>query len=282
MYSNRFLSMEKSYFSDLDQVINRIEHVDFDKAKELFIEALTCQEDLGSEELINLDKTLNHIEGLKKDSLGYLDVDECIMETHRLLMKNLLTNNGRFSTEKRFTKFFHPRFAKEQLVYDALQMLCDVVNLIQSEISTTNDKKIRLGKKIQLASLFVYTFLLLHPFSDGNGRTATLLGNYIIGLDLPMYVAISENRHLYLTSLETFDRIHLPNELQYKEDTVNLVFFILNCANKEKICKLWIDSILNAVVETSSPAAVSQCSCSSSWHRPECMLYLTSHPKPTS
>ncbi len=59
-----------------------------------------------------------------------------------------------------------------------------------------------------LASIFHYKFIRIHPFGDGNGRSARLLMNLILqsaGQVIAMVKSDAENKSLYLNSLSLVD-----------------------------------------------------------------------------
>ena len=69
-----------------------------------------------------------------------------------------------------------------------------------------NEEQCRKLKVEELAALFHYRYIRIHPFEDGNGRIARLLVNYIfLRNNYPMLVIRSEDRNNYLKVLHQCD-----------------------------------------------------------------------------
>lgn len=69
---------------------------------------------------------------------------------------------------------------------------------------------------LTLASTFHHDFVLIHPFDDGNGRTARLLMNYILLLfNYPLVVIKTAEKQDYLTALNYADSGKLDYFIDY-------------------------------------------------------------------
>ena len=240
MYSKAFLcSVEADFFP----TERNLESVDVHEANSRFQTGLLRQEDLVEKDLINLSSTLNYITSRKRKCLGFMDVEDTIIETNRLIMNGLHDRNGKFSTKMRFTTHVHPQFADSKFTHTAMQTLCDVVNLIQSEIQGLTDPSEKLMLRCQLASLFFCTFVEIHPFSDGNGRTATILANYL--LDLPFFVVIEEDRETYISMLEKARPTQSQDSsfICSEQESIDLVYTILKKCKAENICQCLVHTL---------------------------------------
>ena len=107
------------------------------------------------------------------------------------------------------------------------QMMQDLLDWYNKNRETTNS--------LILASVFHYKFIRIHPFGDGNGRTARLLMNLILqssGQVIAMVKSDSKSKNLYLNALSLVDNNFVDIQDCIKENDENLFEpFVLEIGN---------------------------------------------------
>ena len=79
-------------------------------------------------------------------------------------------------------------------------LMTDLINWFNSE------EELGRLSPVELAALFHYRYIRIHPFEDGNGRIARLMVNYILSRHgLPMIVVRSRKKQEYLEALHRAD-----------------------------------------------------------------------------
>lgn len=88
---------------------------------------------------------------------------------------------------------------------DTPALMTDLVDWYNKEESDGN------LTPVQLAALFHYRYIRIHPFEDGNGRIARLMVNYILARhDWPMVVVRNRNKSQYIDALHQSDVVIGP------------------------------------------------------------------------
>lgn len=115
-----------------------------------------------------------------------------------------------------------------------LEILLAFVQVESHRILAQDDPVVRTGEIFKLATIFFRQFLLIHPFSNGNGRTARLLTNVVLNqVTIVPFSLFYRDRKTYLDVLEAANN-GPPHAL---------AFYLLHGARKtmEDICWLAMD-----------------------------------------
>ncbi|XP_063442289.1 uncharacterized protein LOC134722599 [Mytilus trossulus] len=147
--------------------------------------------------------------------IGEIDVEICIQKCHEVLMRDLpyktKTDAGKFSVLQRVTNFdgedfLYPWFATEEVAFQAVDTIVLEYNKMVMEISTKEDKQEQIDLSLKCATVMLFAFLSLHPFSNGNGRLARLLCSHCLKVfcpfPTPIYNVFSQsNKDDYLKAV---------------------------------------------------------------------------------
>ena len=220
------------------------------------------------DETTNLYKGYKHlaeeIDQLNKEErqlcLGLIDVDNFVLGLHKTLMNNVMDDSktipGHFSINERSASFkgdrhTYPRFATEVVAYTAIQTLVDKYADILEEIRKIPDEPKNEEKKIKYmfkcASLFLFGFLTLHPFGDGNGRLARLLCSYSLLTFSPFLTPIfnvfspSEEMDYVDALVNARQGLQLPEIIATHQEARDAAMRVL-CQEPSDLCSLLIES----------------------------------------
>ena len=148
--------------------------------------------------LTNLKKTVKKIHTTKIPPLTL----DFIKEIHKIIMKDLLINRGEIRKTIVKPSGSDYYYCLPQFILKRLQ---DLINFVNKELNKNPSKQ----NKLLLGCLFFTEFLLIHPFSNGNGRTARVLLSLFIDPPIPItfdscsdneYFSLLENRHTHINS----------------------------------------------------------------------------------
>lgn len=167
----------------------------------------------------NHEKAIYFVEDLAKPKYALTEKD--IFSIHRLVLENIESEfagkyrNGQVRILG--ANFIPPNFVK-------------VSQLMKELVGFTNDNPERLDN-VELIAKFHHQFVWIHPFFDGNGRTARLLMNLLfLKFGYPPAIILKNNRQQYYRSLNQ------ANKGDYK------AFMLLIAQALERSLDLYLES----------------------------------------
>ena len=167
----------------------------------------------------NHENAIHFVEKLAKPT--YVLSENDIFDIHSLVLENIESEfAGRYRNgQVRIlgANFIPPNFAK-------------ISSLISELIKYTNENPDKLTH-VELVAKFHHKFVWIHPFFDGNGRTARLLMNLLfLKFGYPPAIILKNNRKQYYRSL------NLANKGAYNE------FILLIAQALERSLDLYLES----------------------------------------
>ena len=168
-------------------------------------------------EILGYNKALKFIKEIVKEKEKYPLNEDLIKEVHRILfkpMENLEKEYdygiGFYRKNQRFIKGSRHVLPRPEKVQDLMEEFVKIINNIDIH-------------PIKQAALFHFGFTHIHPFTDGNGRTARLLMNLMLLRDkYPITIIPLEKRGIYINALE---------KASVQHNGKDFLSFILECMN---------------------------------------------------
>lgn len=157
---------------------------------------------------------------------------ELITNINRILMEGLRDNPGKYRTTTAAPAHENWIYRHPHLIADDVEKLCAWVRsaMVQADMLTS----------VKVVAQFMTNFLHIHPFGNGNGRTARILLSLLLWkhtiVPLPLY-AEAEGRQVYLDCLRQ-SREAAPAEMIRRGHTpfsfvpAALARFVLECFYK--------------------------------------------------
>ncbi len=184
----------------VDMVINKKESVSGKKIIEL-------------REVENHEKAIEYMLNENSD----LSID-FIKRLHKILTNGTKELKSNRNSSDYDPDFLEGEFRKDQRYIEGADFIPVIPELIEYEMKNLirfyNENKYQIHP-LELASEIHYRFVVIHPFTDGNGRMGRLLMNFILDRSgFPMIDISTINREKYLYALSS-------------ENTKNLTEFIL-------------------------------------------------------
>ena len=190
------------------------------------------------QEVLNYLNVLNNIDNLTK---GNSICENDILNIHRLVTKNTLDNPDDCGAYRNRYVVVGNRFTGE--VFFRPPQNKDVPSLTKDLAQWVNSKKSKELEPVIEAGIVHYEFVRIHPFIDGNGRTARVLATFILyqrGFDAKQFFCLDDyydsDRQAYYRALQSVDQntLDITNWLEYFAEGVNVSIQ----AVKERVIRL--------------------------------------------
>ena len=190
------------------------------------------------QEVLNYLDVLKNIKNLIKDNFI---TEKDILNIHRMVTKNTLDNLEDCGVYRNRYVVVGNRFTGE-IFFRPPQNL-EVPGLVKDLLSWINSEESKELDPVIEAGIVHYELVRIHPFVDGNGRTARVLAAlilYLRGFDTNQFFCLDDyydsDRPAYYKALQSVkpDTLDLTNWLEYFTEGVN----ISTEAVKERIVRL--------------------------------------------
>lgn len=135
-----------------------------------------------------------------------------VRKVHSTIGNGVILNAGEFRKHNVCARYSSVQYARHSAIEEHLNAL---LSFVRESIKTApHDIVERVAHMIKLGSIFFSEFLLIHPFSNGNGRTARIMLNamlkHAVVVPFSLYV---KNREEYLRVLEKRNDRSAPSAL---------------------------------------------------------------------
>lgn len=184
---------------------------------------------------------LNVLEGLGKLTDGKQITEKNILNIHKMVTKDTLENSADCGIYRNRYVVVANRITREVIFRPPANE--DVPELIKELVEWLNSSEAKELDPIIEAGISHYEFVRIHPFIDGNGRTARVLASLILflrGFDIKQFFCLDDyydsDRPAYYKALQSIDQktLDVTGWLEYFVEGVNVS---IN-AVKERVVRL--------------------------------------------
>jgi len=160
-------------------------------------------------EIVNYEKAIEYIDGLFQKKEKKIN-KEIVLKIHRLLTKNILRNSesGHYRSK--------PVFIVERpsgKIVDQAPVASKVAQLMKKLFDWLNSQEAKFLSPVIVAAIAHHQLVTVHPFIDGNGRTARALATLILyqrNYDIKKMFALED--YYNLDRREYYQAIRLANK----------------------------------------------------------------------
>ncbi len=178
------------------------------------------------QEIINLIKAYSLLSSIDFTDNPFILTEDLIRELHKTITDQVPDEHnipGRYRNG-----IVHIGDKAHGGIYTPPKILEDVKNLMEEFVSWINSDEITKISPFIRASIAHYHFCIIHPFWDGNGRTARLIEAIILQVANIKY-APKELSNFYYRNIDDY-YIAFSKSIKLKKDVTPFIEFALNAA----------------------------------------------------
>jgi len=180
------------------------------------------------QEIINLIKAYSLLADIDSTDNPYMLTEELVCELHKIITDQIPDEHNIPGQYRNGIVYVGDK--AHGGVYTPPKILVDIKNLIKEFISWINsDEIINLNPFIR-AAIAHYHFCIIHPFWDGNGRTARLLESIILQTGNIKYTP-KELSNFYYRNVDNY-YIAFSKTIRLKKDITPFIEFFIDAAVK--------------------------------------------------
>jgi Fic family protein len=178
------------------------------------------------QEIKNLIKAYNLLSGIEPTAAPFILTEELICELHKIITSDVPDENN--VPGKYRNGLVHVGDTAHGGVYTPPKINADIRNLMKEFVEWINSDEILHLNPFIRASLSHYYFCVIHPFWDGNGRTARLLEAILLQSSNIKYVPRELSNYYYRNVDEYYNSF--SKGIKLKKDTTPFLKFCIEAS----------------------------------------------------
>lgn len=178
------------------------------------------------QEIKNLIKAYNWLSGVDPSNKPFVLTEKIIIELHKIITNDVPHENNVPGQYRNGLVYVGDKAHGGK--YTPPKILDDIKNLMSQFITWINSKEIVTLDPFLRAALAHYHFCLIHPFWDGNGRTARILEALLLQTSNIKYVP-KELSNFYYRNVDDY-YIAFSKSIKLKKDITPFVEFMLTAS----------------------------------------------------
>ncbi len=178
------------------------------------------------QEIKNLIKAYNLLSGIEPTLEPFILTEELICELHKIITSDVPDENN--LPGKYRNGLVHVGDKAHGGIYTPPKIIEDIVNLMREFVEWINSEEVVHLNPFIRASLSHYYFCVIHPFWDGNGRTARLMEAILLQSSNIKYVPRELSNYYYRNVDEYY--ISFSKSIKLKKDITPFLKFCMEAS----------------------------------------------------